>query len=429
MLAYGKSTEENCRTLERIHRKCELWATRHGSVFAPDKYELIHLSRNPKKFNMTATIQIETNLIEPKTDIRVLGLQIDTKLKWGAHIRKTQEKMTSQSLALTKISASTWGASFAKARQVYTSVVRPAMTYGSAVWHTPKEIKKNKATMSKLSVMQNKCLRTVAGAFKATPVEVLEAETFIAPMELHLDHLQMKARYRLRASGQAKLITTACSTIANKLRGKAGRKRIQRPTLGDLKHEWASKMLNNEAPAAIPPPPRPWSGPDPVRLEKYITARRIIGKHAKTITVRIKERWETRWKAYQDRVPYPTEAQLGPLNRTRLKIHDNLMKAESALTTQIRTEKIGLANFLFNRRVPGAMTPACSCGWQKQTAKHIILHCRLIEGRYELLRQLGTHDYRTITRSSKMLKKLTAWIIKANLLTQFSLASQMLYEI
>ena len=429
VLAYGKSTEENCRTLERIHRKCELWATRHGSVFAPDKYELIHLSRNPKKFNMTATIQIETNLIEPKTDIRVLGLQIDTKLKWGAHIRKTQEKMTSQSLALTKISASTWGASFAKARQVYTSVVRPAMTYGSAVWHTPKEIKKNKATMSKLSVMQNKCLRTVAGAFKATPVEVLEAETFIAPMELHLDHLQMKARYRLRASGQAKLITTACSTIANKLRGKAGRKRIQRPTLGDLKHEWASKMLNNEAPAAIPPPPRPWSGPDPVRLEKYITARRIIGKHAKTITVRIKERWETRWKAYQDRVPYPTEAQLGPLNRTRLKIHDNLMKAESALTTQIRTEKIGLANFLFNRRVPGAMTPACSCGWQKQTAKHIILHCRLIEGRYELLRQLGTHDYRTITRSSKMLKKLTAWIIKANLLTQFSLASQMLYEI
>ena len=56
-------------------------------------------------------------------------------------------------------------------------------------------------------------------------------------------------------------------------------------------------------------------------------------------------------------------------------------------------------------------------------------HCRLIEGRYELLRQLGTHDYRTITRSSKLLKKLTAWIIKANLLTQFSLASQMLYEI
>ena len=377
---------------------------------------------------MSATIQIENNLIEPKTDIRVLGLQIDTKLKWGAHIRKTQEKMTSQSLALTKISTSTWGASFAKARQVYTAVVRPAMTYGSTVWHTPREIKKNKATTSKLSVMQNKCLRTVTGAFKATPVEVLEAETFIAPMELHLDNLQIKARYRLRAAGQAKLISKACNTIANKLRGKAGRKRTQHLTPGELKYEWASKMLNNEAPVTMPPSPPPWSTPDPAHLEKCTTTRHTIEKHTKATTERIKEHWDSKWKTYQNRIPRPTEAQLGSLSRTRLKIHNNLMKAESALTTQIRTEKIGLAHFLFNRRVPGVMTPVCSCGWQKQTAKHIILHCRLIDGRYEVLKQIGTNDYRTIMSSSKMLKKLTTWIIKANLLTQFSLASQLLYE-
>ena len=76
VLAYGKSTEENCRTLERIHRKCELWAARHGSVFAPDKYKLIYLSRNPKKFDMSATFQKENNLIEPKTDIRILGIHV-----------------------------------------------------------------------------------------------------------------------------------------------------------------------------------------------------------------------------------------------------------------------------------------------------------------------------------------------------------------
>ena len=302
------------------------------------------------------------------------------------------------------------------------------MTYGSTVWHTPREIKKNKATTSKLSVMQNKCLRTVTGAFKATPVEVLEAETFIAPMELHLDNLQTKSRYRLRAAGQAKLISKACNTIANKLRGKAGRKRTQHLTPGELKYEWASKMLNNEAPVTMPPSPPPWSTPGPAHLEKCTTTRHTIEKHTKATTERIKERWDSKWKTYQNCIPRPTEAQLGSLSRTRLKIHNNLMKAESALTTQIRTEKIGLANFLFNRRVPGVMNPACSCGWQKQTAKHIILHCRLIDGRYEVLKQIGTNDYRTIMSSSKMLKKLTTWIIKANLLTQFSLASQLLYE-
>ena len=56
ILTYGTSTEANCRTLERIHRGCEKWAKRHDSEFAPAKYELIHLVRNPKKFNMSASI-------------------------------------------------------------------------------------------------------------------------------------------------------------------------------------------------------------------------------------------------------------------------------------------------------------------------------------------------------------------------------------
>ena len=88
--------------------------------------------------------------------------------------------------------------SFARARQVYTAVVRPAMTYGSIVWHTPKDVNRNKSITSKLAVIQKRCLRTVAGAFKATPILVLEAETHIAPIDVYLDQLQAKARYRLR---------------------------------------------------------------------------------------------------------------------------------------------------------------------------------------------------------------------------------------
>ena len=58
ILAYGTSTKENVKTLERVHKQCEMWARRHGSTFAPKKYELIHLARNPRKFDMTAAITI-----------------------------------------------------------------------------------------------------------------------------------------------------------------------------------------------------------------------------------------------------------------------------------------------------------------------------------------------------------------------------------
>ena len=71
------------------------------------------------------------------------------------------------------------------------------MTYGSTVWHMPKEVKKSKTSTSKLSVMQNNCLRTIAGAFKATPIPVLEAETYIAPIDVYLDTLQAQAGHRL----------------------------------------------------------------------------------------------------------------------------------------------------------------------------------------------------------------------------------------
>ena len=428
ILAYGKSTEENCKTLESIHRQCEKWASRHGSLFAPTKYELIHLSRNPKRFNMAASINIASTEIEPKTDIRVLGLQIDTKLKWGPHVRKTQKKMVKQSMALTKISTSTWGATFTKARQVYSAVVRPVMTYGSTVWHMPKEVKKSKTSTSKLSVMQNNCLRTIAGAFKATPIPVLEAETYIAPIDVHLDTLQAQARHRLRAGGQSKVISSACSKIVNKLQGKAGRKRLQKPTPGELKHTWAKNLLID---AKIVQPPKahpPWSDPSPAHLREVSVAALARQKQMQTIKARQLKVWNDSWSAYQNRVTEPSIAQSVPLSKKRLKIHTLLKKAESALTTQIRTGKIGLADFLYQRRVPAVTSPACPCGWHRQTPEHVIMFCRLIDNREQMFCAAGTNNYQQLTETSKTLKILTAWLMKTGLLTQFSLASTLLYN-
>jgi hypothetical protein len=48
-----------------------------------------------------------------------------------------QEKAGFQIGALARIATSTWGASFLRARQVYSAVVRPALTYGAAIWHSP----------------------------------------------------------------------------------------------------------------------------------------------------------------------------------------------------------------------------------------------------------------------------------------------------
>jgi hypothetical protein len=64
-----------------VHRLYEKWTARHEFVFASIKYELIHFTKNSKKFNMIVILNIINNIIESKMNIRVLELQIDIKLK------------------------------------------------------------------------------------------------------------------------------------------------------------------------------------------------------------------------------------------------------------------------------------------------------------------------------------------------------------
>ena len=44
------------------------------------------------------------------------------------------DRAAQQRRALTALSGSTWGASFAKARLIYSAVVRPCLTYGTTIW-------------------------------------------------------------------------------------------------------------------------------------------------------------------------------------------------------------------------------------------------------------------------------------------------------
>ena len=76
-------------------------------VFAPKKYYLIHFTRSHKKFNIKATVNIYGFTKGPVSNLRVLGVQVDLKLKWGPYINIVKTKMVTQMAALTWLTAST----------------------------------------------------------------------------------------------------------------------------------------------------------------------------------------------------------------------------------------------------------------------------------------------------------------------------------
>src|SRR3984893_4015457 len=199
--------------------------------FAPMKYELIHFTRS-KRFNLKASIHLGGIEKAPNSEVRVLGIWVDPKLKWSAHWSKVQMKASTQIGALVRTTASTWGASFLRARQVYSAVVRPALAYGAAVWHTPTERPNGKAQglAAKMERIQNKCLRVVAGAYRATPIRSLEVETCTPPLDLYLDSRLATFQKRLENSEVSRVIENSCNWIQARIRNRRRRK-IPRNTI------------------------------------------------------------------------------------------------------------------------------------------------------------------------------------------------------
>ncbi len=431
LLAYGKSTAENCATLERAHTVCEEWARRHGACFAPAKYSLMHLAKKPRKHDMTLVPRIQgAGVLQPKASMRVLGVELDTRLTWRPHIEKTLQKMTSQALAVTKITASTWGASFRRARHVYSAVVQPALLYGAGIWSG--EFAPTIGWRGKpLEKTRKACLQTVAGAYRATRLDELEMETNVPPLRCAAAEREVNFQASLEASGVGRVISESCQNICTTMH----RRRCFRACAGQTQHEkkkrWARTAAEWEGktmrPSGAPLPP--WlygTAAAPVQRPQLPNDTTIgekeVRKKARALKMRL-------WAKDQSRLnpaAYPLLGRhLARQARSNLSLHDGLTKAESAVATQLRTRKIGFAHFLYRRGVPGFESPDCPCGFPRQTVEHVLLYCPLhTNGRDAFLARAQSRCIRTILNTARGIRAAAQWVIRERLLPQFHWAAQ-----
>jgi hypothetical protein len=215
ILIYSTTTEENCRQLAALHERLEGWARQHDMVFAPEKYELMHFSRR-HNIDLTVSFNLAAQQIKPMQAMTVLGVWLDPKLRWKAHLDAVTGKMKKQLNALKHITASTWGFPLSKSCKVYTMVIQPVLTYSAIAWHQPN-VKQITGLASKMALMQNERLCRVARVYKATSISTLEVETFMAPLNLHLDAQVARSIERMKASGLAREVKHACTSIWRQL--------------------------------------------------------------------------------------------------------------------------------------------------------------------------------------------------------------------
>jgi hypothetical protein len=112
---------------------------------------------------------------------------------------------------------------------------------------------------------------------------------------------------------------------------------------------------------------------------------------------------ETRGRVCYRYTPKPTHK--------ALSLHEKRSKRHSSLLIQMRTEKIGLRDFLSH----------CVCGEGRQTVMHVLMGCRRFQDlrRQELSGIPGQNDLRAILNERKAATKATNFMEQTQILGQF----------
>ncbi len=387
ILIYETSTKSNCRTLKKTHIECELWARRHEARFASIKYELMHWTRNHRRFNMTTIININEVIKKSFISMKMLKVQLDIKFKWDSHVKKIHEKMTTQMLALTRFIASTWRICFKKTRHVYTTIVKSIITYEFSTWHASHERSNSFMKFIKnLIDLQKQNLRTVCDAFKTIFHQFLNVETQISLIELHLTLLQTKTRMRLHEKEHNVFTKAHCNKIKRKF------------TIARERRRWAADETSKKR-------KRKWFDKLCAKKEEVILLEnKLINKTLKKL---LNLKWKRVWDEYQTTNERRVCVTLtSKVFKKRFKLHDKLFKIESNLITQMRIDRIDLTNYLFHRKMLTIVSSICSCEWFKQITKHIIFYCSNHHiYRDNMLRVVETQNYNTLLNTTKDLKK------------------------
>ncbi len=114
ILTYKKFMKRNCRVLSEIYDRCEQWSKTHDIKFLKTKHKLIHFTRTFKWFNMNINVKLMKHQVDLKSNIRILKVQLNFKLRWITHMHHVEaklvirQKLCKQSLSLLEARQWRW---------------------------------------------------------------------------------------------------------------------------------------------------------------------------------------------------------------------------------------------------------------------------------------------------------------------------------
>ena len=127
------------------------------------------------------------SLIPVVDDFKFLGLIFDRKLSFIPHIKYLKANCLKAFNLLKYLSHTNWGADRTVLLQLYLSLIRSKLDYGSIVYGSAR-----KSYLMELDTVHHQGLRLALGAFRTSPVESLYVEAEEPSLNLRREKLALQ---------------------------------------------------------------------------------------------------------------------------------------------------------------------------------------------------------------------------------------------
>ena len=159
------------RQLQLCLNKIEKWAAVNGFKFSTSKTVGMHFC-NKRKLHLDPQLSFYGQPVKIVKETRFLGLIFDSKLSFIPHIKMLKAKCNKALDIIKVVSSTDWGADRSVLLNLYRSLVRSKLDYGSIIYGSAR-----KTYLQMLDPIHHQGLRLSLGAFRTSPVESLYVES------------------------------------------------------------------------------------------------------------------------------------------------------------------------------------------------------------------------------------------------------------
>ena len=170
----GPSADANRDGIQAIIDRALDWERRSGATFEGEKTILIHFTRRGDRTN-TAPFTIKGETVTPSKTAKILGVVMDTELRYKQHVAKAATRGLRAAMALRRLRM----VSPSTARQLFGTTVAPVVDYASNVWKHACGWK----TMPSMNRVQSIGAQAIAGTFRTVATAIAEAEASIRTVQ------------------------------------------------------------------------------------------------------------------------------------------------------------------------------------------------------------------------------------------------------